>query len=131
MNTYLLTSEIRGLAPDGVPRGQPLGRVSRKRGKSIMLRTYLKIDWRGQMVHAWAMLLKLTDRQWDRIRDHFSKEGIPLNHSDRYPVPEREALNVALWILATGTPATNPHEVKLVQLRLGFYMIDMSSSASC
>ena len=47
------------------------------------------------------MLLKLTDEQWSRIRGHFPEEGLPTKRRGRPPVPVREVLNAALWILAT------------------------------
>lgn len=63
---------------------------------------YLKIDWLGQMVHDWAMLLKLTDEQWARIWGHVPEESIPPSRPGRHLVPVREVLNAALWVLATG-----------------------------
>ena len=48
------------------------------------------------------MLLKLTDEQWSRIRGHFPEESLPTKRRGRPPVPAREVLNAALWILTTG-----------------------------
>ena len=54
------------------------------------------------MVHTWAMMLKLTDEQWDRIRDYFPEEHIASIRPGRRPIPAREILNAVLWILTTG-----------------------------
>ena len=50
--------------------------------------------------YAWTMLLKLTDEQWARIRDHFPEDSIPPSRPGRRPVPVREVLNAALWAMA-------------------------------
>lgn len=48
------------------------------------------------------MMLKLTDQQWERIRDYFPEEHIAPSHPGRCPIPAREILNAVLWILTTG-----------------------------
>ena len=48
------------------------------------------------------MLLKLTDKQWARVRGNFPEENLPPKRRGRPPVPAREVLDAALWILATG-----------------------------
>ena len=47
-------------------------------------------------------MLKLTDRQWERIRHHFPEERRKAGRRGRPPVPAREALEAVLWILKTG-----------------------------
>ena len=54
------------------------------------------------MVHNGAMMLKLTDQQWERIRDYFPEEHIALSRPGGRPIPAREVLNAVLWILTTG-----------------------------
>ena len=48
------------------------------------------------------MALRLTDEQWDRIRSHFPEENIPDGRPGRKPIPARQVLEGALWILNTG-----------------------------
>ena len=48
------------------------------------------------------MMLKLTDQQWERIRDYFPEEHIASSRPGRRPIPAREILNAVLWILTTG-----------------------------
>ena len=45
---------------------------------------------------------RLTDEQWERIRDHFPEENIPPERPGRRPVPTRQVLEAVLWILNTG-----------------------------
>jgi transposase len=47
-------------------------------------------------------VLRLSDDQWERIREHFPEENIPEGRPGRKPVPAREVLEAALWILNTG-----------------------------
>jgi transposase len=47
-------------------------------------------------------VLRLSDEQWERIREHFPEESIPEGRAGRKPVPAREVLEAALWILNTG-----------------------------
>ncbi len=47
-------------------------------------------------------MLRLSDDQWERIREHFPEENIPEGRPGRKPVPAREVLEAALWILNTG-----------------------------
>ena len=53
------------------------------------------------MVH-WALIVRLTDEDWERIRGHFPEENIPAGRPGRKPVPTRAVLEAALWILNTG-----------------------------
>jgi hypothetical protein len=45
-------------------------------------------------------MIRLTDEQWERIRRHFSH--IPDGRPGRKPIPTRDVLEVALWILTSG-----------------------------
>ena len=45
------------------------------------------------------MTVKLTDQQWERIREHFPEENIPAGRAGRKPVPTRKVLEAVLWIL--------------------------------
>lgn len=47
-------------------------------------------------------MLRLTDAQWDRIREHFPEENYPEGRPGRKPVPARLVLEAVLWILNTG-----------------------------
>jgi transposase len=47
-------------------------------------------------------MLRLSDEQWDRIKGHFPEENIPESRPGRKPVPTRQVLEAALWILNTG-----------------------------
>lgn len=49
-----------------------------------------------------AVMLRLRDDQWERIRDHVPEEHTPDNRSGRKPVPTQAVLEAALWILNTG-----------------------------
>jgi transposase len=47
-------------------------------------------------------MLRLSDAQWDRIREHFPEENISASRPGRKPVPTRAVLEAVLWILNTG-----------------------------
>ena len=47
-------------------------------------------------------MLRLSDDQWERIREHFPEENIPEGRAGRRPVPTRSVLEAVLWILNTG-----------------------------
>jgi len=47
-------------------------------------------------------VLRLSDEQWDRIREHFPEEHIPPNRPGRKPISTRKVLEAVLWILNTG-----------------------------
>jgi transposase len=47
-------------------------------------------------------VIRLTDTQWERIREHFPEESVPDDHPGRKPVPARRVLEAVLWILNTG-----------------------------
>ena len=47
-------------------------------------------------------MLKLSDEQWERIREHFPEEHIPPSRPGRKPIPTRKVLEAVLWILNTG-----------------------------
>jgi len=47
-------------------------------------------------------MLRLTDQQWERIRHRFPEENIPAGRPGRKPIPMRQVLEAALWILNTG-----------------------------
>jgi len=47
-------------------------------------------------------VLKLSDEQWERIREHFPEEHIPPERPGRKPIPARKVLEAVLWILNTG-----------------------------
>jgi transposase len=46
--------------------------------------------------------MRLSDEQWERIREHFPEENIPDGRPGRKPVPTRAVLDAVLWILNTG-----------------------------
>jgi transposase len=45
---------------------------------------------------------RLSDAQWERIREYFPEENIPDGRPGRKPVPARQVLDAVLWILNTG-----------------------------
>src|SRR5215467_769805 len=47
-------------------------------------------------------MIRLTDEQWERIRDHFPEENIGDGRPSRKPTPTRCVLEAVLWILNTG-----------------------------
>jgi transposase len=47
-------------------------------------------------------MIRLTDEQWERIRDHFPEERISDGRPGRKPIPTRRVLEAVLWILNTG-----------------------------
>lgn len=47
-------------------------------------------------------MLRLSDEQWDRIRDHFPEEHLPEDRRGRKPIASRKVLEGVLWILNTG-----------------------------
>ena len=47
-------------------------------------------------------MVKLTDEQWERIREHFSEERRLPGRAGRKPIPTRRVLKAVLWILNTG-----------------------------
>jgi transposase len=47
-------------------------------------------------------MIRLTDEQWERIRDHFPEESIADGRPGRKPTPTRCVLEAVLWILNTG-----------------------------
>jgi transposase len=47
-------------------------------------------------------MIRLTDEQWERIRNHFPEENIPDGRAGRKPVSTRRVLEAVLWILNTG-----------------------------
>src|SRR6476619_1000440 len=44
-------------------------------------------------------MIRLTDEQWERIRDHFPEENIADGRPGRRPIPTRYVLEAVLWIL--------------------------------
>src|SRR5437773_10547668 len=48
-------------------------------------------------------MIRLTDEQWKRIRDHFPEENIADGRPGRKPTPTRCVLKVVLRILTTGS----------------------------
>jgi hypothetical protein len=47
-------------------------------------------------------MIRLTDGQWERIRNHFPEENIADGRPGRKPVSTRRVLEAVLWILNTG-----------------------------
>lgn len=47
-------------------------------------------------------MLRLSNEQWERIREHFPEENLPEGRAGRKPVPAREVVEGVLWILITG-----------------------------
>ena len=47
-------------------------------------------------------MIRLSDEQWARIRNHFPEEHIADGRPGRKPIPTRRALEAVLWILNTG-----------------------------
>jgi len=47
-------------------------------------------------------MIRMTDAQWELIREHFPEEHIPPSRPGRKPIPTRKVLDAVLWILNTG-----------------------------
>ena len=47
-------------------------------------------------------MIRLSDEQWERIREHFPEEHIPEGRAGRKPIATRKVLEAVLWILNTG-----------------------------
>src|SRR5215472_9579898 len=47
-------------------------------------------------------MIRLTNEQWERIRNHFPEEHIPDGRPGRKPISTRHVLEAVLWILNTG-----------------------------
>jgi transposase len=47
-------------------------------------------------------VIRVSNDQWHRIREHFPEESIPEDRPGRKPVPARRVLDAVLWILNTG-----------------------------
>ena len=47
-------------------------------------------------------MIRLTDEQWERIRNHFPEEHIADGRPGRKPIPTRRVLEAVLWLLNTG-----------------------------
>ena len=47
-------------------------------------------------------MIRLSDEQWERIRDHFPEEHIADGRPGRKPIASRRVLEAVLWILNTG-----------------------------
>src|SRR5689334_6338193 len=47
-------------------------------------------------------MVRLSDEQWERIREYFPEENIPEGRPGRKPVLTRQVLEAELWILNTG-----------------------------
>ena len=47
-------------------------------------------------------MIRLSDEQWERIRNHFTEEHIADGRPGRKPIPTRRVLEAVLWILNTG-----------------------------
>ena len=47
-------------------------------------------------------MIRLTDEQWERIRDHFPEEHIADGRPGRKPIASRRVFEAVLWILNTG-----------------------------
>ena len=47
-------------------------------------------------------MIRLSDEQWERIREHFPEESFPAERPGRKPLPARRVLEAVLWILNSG-----------------------------
>jgi transposase len=47
-------------------------------------------------------MIRLTNEQWERIRNHFREERILDGRPGRKPIPTRRVFEAVLWILNTG-----------------------------
>src|SRR5262249_38304416 len=47
-------------------------------------------------------MIRLTNKQWERIRNHFPEEHIPDGRPGRKPIKTRRVFEAVLWILNTG-----------------------------
>jgi transposase len=47
-------------------------------------------------------VLRITDEQWELIREHLPEEHYPDDRPGRKTIPARKVLEAALWILNSG-----------------------------
>ncbi len=47
-------------------------------------------------------MLRITDEQWELIREHFPEEHVADDRHYRKPIPARKVLDAVLWVLNTG-----------------------------
>ena len=47
-------------------------------------------------------MIRLTNEQWERIRNHFTEEHIDDGRPGRKPIPTRRVFEAVLWILNIG-----------------------------
>src|SRR5215471_11925884 len=78
-------------------------------------------------------MIRLTDEQWERIRDRFPEEHIADDRPGRKPIPTRRVLEAALWILNTGAqwhmlPQSYPN-YKTVHRRFQFFRLDTMAAS--
>ena len=66
-----------------------------------MTGTYLKIARRSRSAIN-VRMIRLTNKQWERIRNHFPEEHIPDGRPGRKPIKTRRVFEAVLWILNTG-----------------------------
>src|SRR5262245_3675437 len=78
-------------------------------------------------------MIRLTNEQWERIRNHFPEEHIPDGRPGRKPIPTRRVFEAVLWILNTGAqwhmlPQSYPN-YKSVHRRFQTWCRDAASSS--
>ena len=89
------------MRPSLKPRGVSRGFCFRagKRGKTSL---NLSQNYGLGSIGYKCRMIRLSDEQWERIRDHFPEEHIADGHPGRKPIPTRRVLQAVLWILNTG-----------------------------
>ncbi|MGD8629992.1 MAG: transposase [Gammaproteobacteria bacterium] len=72
---------------------------------------------------------RLSDEQWERIREHFPEGHIPSDRRGHKPIPARKVLEAVLWILNTGAQWHMLHLKLLVgEIRLEGNQVYISGS---
>jgi transposase len=47
-------------------------------------------------------MIRLSDKQWEKVKRYFPEENIPPGRPGRKPVPTRDVLEAVLWVMHKG-----------------------------
>ena len=72
-------------------------------------------------------MIRLTDKQWERIRDHFPEEHIADGRPGRKPIASRRVLEAVLWILNTGAQWHMLKAIRTTKLCTGAFRLGVAT----
>lgn len=75
-------------------------------------------------------MIRLTDEQRERIRNHFPEEHFPDGRPGHKLIPTRRVLEAVLWILNTGAQRHMLSQSYPVQRLMAFYSIGSVSQVA-